>query len=161
MLDLKPIKDRLSHIAPVPWRWTQDSDGCWSIKDADGWEVCEVNMTRGTAAENGMAIASAPSDIAALVAEVERLKIENDSQDLRICHLLDEADKRIDEDIRQRNVSTGRPAETVRNIDRLQAEVGRLRGAIEAHRTQCHTTYKVSQAWWDEDLWSVLDAEQA
>ena len=39
-----------------------------------------------------------------------------------------------------------------------EAEVKRLRAAIEAHREQCHKTYKVAQAWWDEDLWAVLDA---
>lgn len=74
MLDLRPIKKALARISPYPWSYKKNLDGCWSVKDANGWEVCEVNMTSETVAENGAAIAGMPGTIAALVAEVERLR---------------------------------------------------------------------------------------
>lgn len=74
MLDLRPIVDGLARIAPYPWSYKKDFDDCWSVKDVDGWEVCEVNMTRETGPVNGEAIASMPGTIKALVAEVERLR---------------------------------------------------------------------------------------
>lgn len=132
MLDLQPIKARLEMASPDKGRrvgYPPDAD----LKN------------------------HAYDDLAALVAEVERLTAENDSQEERICHFLDEADKRIDADIRQRNTSIGRPAETVRNIDRLQAEVERLRAAIEAHRNSLDTGHGLSDET-DWKLWAVLDA---
>lgn len=124
MLDLGAIGTALARIATYPWAHKADSNGYVSVKDADGWEVCEVNMTRETGPVNGAAIAGMPGTIAALVAEVERLRIAVDMY------------RRITGD--------------------NEAEIGRLRRAIEAHRTSIlnggHPLHE------DVTLWEVLDA---
>lgn len=155
MLDLQPIKDRLSLATPGPWSLDVTYFQPKSIWARVGKLFSADDATFGDCA----LIANAPADIAALIAEVERLTAENDSQEARICHLLDEADKRIDADIQRRNASIGRPAETVRNIDRLQAEVERLRGAIQAHRDTTARRLGGASPWaTDAELWRALDA---
>jgi hypothetical protein len=78
-LDLEPIKARLSAATPGPWK------RYYAGIDLDGEEMWYVGHNGGTVTIDGVAgdipytpdaefIAHAPSDIAALVAEVERLR---------------------------------------------------------------------------------------
>lgn len=57
----------------------------------------------------------------------------------------------------QRDAEGGLDSATL-DVEALLEEVKRLREAIHSHRRQSYKTYKVAQAWWDEDLWAVLDA---
>lgn len=76
MLDLQPIKDRLKAATPGPWRASHNS------KPLNAAAVAEVNTTfilpdtpmLSSPHKDADLIAHAPSDLAALVAEVERLR---------------------------------------------------------------------------------------
>jgi hypothetical protein len=74
MLDLEPIKNALNAIAPQPWTWAPDCDQVWAVRDAEGGDVAEANMTRGLGSAHGQFIADAPAYVAALLAEVSRLE---------------------------------------------------------------------------------------
>lgn len=122
MLDLRPIKGRLAAATPGPWSLDVtyfQPKSIWArvgkLFSADDATFADCDL-----------IAHAPTDLASLVAEAERLRIAVDMY------------RRITGD--------------------NEAEIKRLRGAIQTHREQCHKTYKVAQAWWDEELWAVLDA---
>lgn len=106
MLNLQPIKARLAAATPGPWTASPNVQphGIAAVAEVNTVLVLSSGPLYGSPAQDANLIANAPNDLAALVAEVER-----------------------------------------------------LREAIKAHREQSHKTYKVSQAWWDEDLWAVLD----
>ena len=81
-LDLEPIKERLEAATPGPWRVWRDPDPtkvratavetAWCYGDIEGdTELITDYLPTDADAE---LIANAPEDIAALVAEVERLK---------------------------------------------------------------------------------------
>ena len=81
-LDLDPIKERLAAATPGPWRVWHDPDPskvrstavetAWCYGDIEGdTELITDYLPTGADAEM---IANAPEDIAALVAEVERLR---------------------------------------------------------------------------------------
>ena len=84
-LDLEPIKERLAAATPGPWRVWHDPDPskagtavetAWCYGDIEGdTELITDYLPTGADAEM---IAHAPEDIAALVAEVERLRAERD-----------------------------------------------------------------------------------
>jgi hypothetical protein len=80
MLDLKPIKDRLAQVAASDWSASELSPGRWGVVadeqyDTDGHTIatCEVAPYEDSRA-NAVLIAHAKEDLAALVAEVERLR---------------------------------------------------------------------------------------
>ncbi len=70
--DLPAIKARLDRVPPVPYA-KGGEDGDYWVEDCAGKHVAECD-------DRDMAIlfAHAPADLAALVAEVERLTVEND-----------------------------------------------------------------------------------
>ena len=81
-LDLEPIKERLAAATPGPWRVWHGTDPskvrstavetAWCYGDIEGdTELITDYLPTGADAEM---IANAPEDIAALVAEVERLR---------------------------------------------------------------------------------------
>lgn len=79
MLDLEPIKARLAEATPGPWKYLdgklQASPG-WPIIDA-WWEGEGKGGITADAADAAL-IANAPSDIAALIREVEQLRTQLD-----------------------------------------------------------------------------------
>ena len=80
MLDLEPIKERLAAADQGPWSAFCES-GDWWIQQRDtdgnpiGTMICDANAISDS---NMELIAHAPADIAALIAEVERLRGEHD-----------------------------------------------------------------------------------
>ena len=85
-LDLEPIKERLAAATPGPWRvWTDPDptkvratavETAWCHGDIEG-DTELITDYLPTDADAEM-IAHAPSDLAALVAEVEQLRAERD-----------------------------------------------------------------------------------
>ena len=85
-LDLGPIKERLAEATPGPWRVWRDPDPtkvratavetAWCHGDIEG-DTELITDYLPTDADAEM-IAHAPSDLAALVAEVEQLRAERD-----------------------------------------------------------------------------------
>lgn len=77
MLDLEPIKRRLAAATPGPWTPTRRDDiAGGQVYGADGLVICEMTFARpeDVSDANGQLVGHAPADLAALVAEVERLR---------------------------------------------------------------------------------------
>jgi hypothetical protein len=74
MLDLEPIKARLNVETKLSWDVHLYVNGSTYVKTSDGDLVCNVYGNRKDTAD---LIARAPTDLAALVAEVEQLRSEN------------------------------------------------------------------------------------
>jgi len=70
-LDLAPIEARLKAATPGPWRWVAVSGGWDGVAAEGGPDICRLSLNLGA---NAILIAHAPTDIAALVAEVRRLQ---------------------------------------------------------------------------------------
>lgn len=88
MLELEPIKKRLGAITPGPWILAPEKcgpDGQGVFQESSLGPICEVGdpYPRGDnhPQENMEFIVSAPTDIAALVAEVERLTVALNAAD--------------------------------------------------------------------------------
>ena len=81
MIDLEAIKARLSAATPGPWR--RDGNHRAKVRGGDGDTLTRVVPESSdepwspTDEANADLIAHAPGDIAALVAEVERLRADN------------------------------------------------------------------------------------
>ena len=76
MLDLDPIKARLAAATPGPWRWSRVESWGHVAKLHDIHflpNLASLSSTQQDQADADL-IAHAPSDLAALVAEVERLR---------------------------------------------------------------------------------------
>lgn len=114
-LDLEPIKARLRGASPPPWETSgPDTIGEWCVYSAPlGWMVAEANIVEGLptmsprketgasmvvdgdqANRNAALIANAPTDIAALIAEVERLRAEHRDDPREAAHYRREIAKR-------------------------------------------------------------------
>lgn len=84
-LNLAEIRARLEGITPHPWtvksEWTNKHSGADVVYGATGQMVCQCDEHDGGyggGQRNVEWIASAPSDIRALLEEVERLRVEVD-----------------------------------------------------------------------------------
>lgn len=82
MLDLQRIKDRLQAATPDHWRWDRaitgldaNGDEEWLIISQDEHAPDAELVGTARTREDADLIANAPADIAALVAEVERLRV--------------------------------------------------------------------------------------
>lgn len=86
-LDLEPIKARLAGISEAPWTCL-DRDGYWYIYGANGFQIHNTfNSSDIKIAEaNRRLIEHAPTDLAALIQEVERLRAENEGLNAEIDH---------------------------------------------------------------------------
>lgn len=78
-MDLGAIKARLAAATPGPWRSPWESDDEYAtFTGPDGAQVVDVTYYDGSrivvSEANAALIANAPTDLAALVAEVERLR---------------------------------------------------------------------------------------
>lgn len=76
MIDLEAIEARLKAATPGPWM-SEFWDGLLfvsAIHDAGGSYVCELGLGSDSAAKDAAFIAAAPTDVAALIAEVRRLR---------------------------------------------------------------------------------------
>lgn len=81
MLDLQPIKDRLAAATPDHWRWDltitgldANGDEEWLIISQDEHAPDAALVGTARTKEDADLITHAPADLAALVAEVERLR---------------------------------------------------------------------------------------
>jgi len=78
MLDLEPIKARLAAATPGPWVMMPSKNkgglGKFVGSPGCGFPVCEMFVIREKWGEDMRFIANAPADLAALMAEVERLR---------------------------------------------------------------------------------------
>ena len=75
MLDLEPIKQRLAAATPGPWH----HGGLGAINTIKGEAVFQIAGARSSTNQwmpDTLLIANAPTDLAALIAEVERLRGE-------------------------------------------------------------------------------------
>lgn len=76
-LDLEPIRARLEAAAPGPWEVAKVWGGDWFFDGPYIWDNGPDNTGEpATDKANAVFIANAPTDIAALLAEVERLRKE-------------------------------------------------------------------------------------
>jgi hypothetical protein len=148
MLNLEPIKARLSEATPGPWR----ASNPWGYErlrviSAPGGPVSTAyNDVDGF--NNADFIAAAPEDMAALIAEVERLRseMEDDFETLQFVRWK----------MRQMKAKLKR-ADEVENksadlINRLENKIDKLEDAIYCHKLNC----KESRSE-DEKLWKVLE----
>lgn len=78
MLDLQPIKDRLAAASPWPWHWSRAKPWAYVARLHDIYIFGDLAAPSSTQQDEADAdlIANAPSDLTALVAEVERLENE-------------------------------------------------------------------------------------
>lgn len=79
MLDLEPINARLAAATPGPWHVEPEDTACGSfVARMPGIYIEPEHQHLAPAGNDAALIANAPADIAALVAEVERLTKERD-----------------------------------------------------------------------------------
>ena len=79
MLDLEVIKARLAAATPGPWEQmpSKNKGGVDRYVGPPGCgPICEMSVIREKWGDDMRLIANAPTDLAALVAEVERLRAE-------------------------------------------------------------------------------------
>jgi len=81
--DLPAIEARLAAATPGPWRRLVDGDAIWAgnvyvalVRNSDGVYHHPNAPESQEAADNANLIAHAPADIAALVTEVKRLRLQ-------------------------------------------------------------------------------------
>lgn len=76
MLDLQPIKDRLAAATPGPWTASPNVQplGVAAVAEVNTVLVLASGPLYGSPMRDASLIANAPTDLAALVAEVERLR---------------------------------------------------------------------------------------
>lgn len=76
MLDLQPIKARLAAATPGPWTASPNVQprGVAAVAEVNTVLVLSSGPLYGSPAQDADLIANAPTDLAALVAEVERLR---------------------------------------------------------------------------------------
>ena len=77
MLDLEPIKARLAAASPGPWQWfgSQGEVGTFGMLSTKGSAMLQIKQANQFPIDAEMClIEQAPIDLAALVAEVERLQ---------------------------------------------------------------------------------------
>lgn len=91
MLDLEPIKARLAAATPGPWHVEPEATACGSfVARMPGIYIEPEHQHLAPAGNDAALIANAPADIAALVAEVERLTKERDRREGHIRVVLSE-----------------------------------------------------------------------
>lgn len=80
-LDLTPIKARLDAASPGPWSWgyVDDTANPEALHSSIDLVAYAPDRTIKIGYPDATLIASAPADIAALIAEVERLRAEVES----------------------------------------------------------------------------------
>lgn len=162
-VNLAKFKQRLNTATAWPWSWVQHEDRSWSVKDRDGRDVCDANMTRLDGRAIGEFISEAPQDIAALIVEVERLmgelalenqlhreavgkvvRLEGEAGKLRVQvkrleGIVDEV-KMLDLDPIKARLLLGGYSDielevyAPADLEALVAEVERLRAAIKKHK---------------------------
>ena len=134
MLDLDAIKARLAAATPGPW-WSDSGDPLstnMAVAVIGGWQVQASRPFVGDrvtpAKDDADLIAHAPTDLAALVAEVERLREELDST-----------------------------FKMWRDISFIKGqEVEKMRAAIREHREATRTQSDDGIAERDRKLWEIL-----
>ncbi|SNR38899.1 hypothetical protein [Blastococcus mobilis] len=78
-VDLAPIHLRLYNASPGPWALDPDDPSTVEAVDRPNLALCALSSRPSLEEKaNAALIAHAPADLAALVAEVERLREEND-----------------------------------------------------------------------------------
>lgn len=92
MLDLEPIKARLAVATPGPWHVEPEDTACGSfVARMPGIYIEPEHQHLAPAGNDAALIANAPADIAALVAEVERLRTFIDKAVMpRYCEMFEE-----------------------------------------------------------------------
>lgn len=102
MIDLEPIKERLRNTTPGPWKkdrswWITGPRHMWRDNPAQNNTfsdqlICQINgpsSDRNNAVGDQEFILSAQTDIAALIAEVERLRMALDAERHKVEMRLD------------------------------------------------------------------------
>lgn len=115
--ELDAIRGRLTCLSPTPWTADpMDSYGAdWQVECAGSNKVVGKDMDYPDAEF----IANAPTDIAALLAEVERLKTRNFTLDIRLGNA-----------IRDKEAAMDALRTQERQVESLLAEVERLRSEL-------------------------------
>lgn len=136
MLDLQPIKDRLAAATPGPWTASPNVQphGVAAVAEVNTVLVLSSGPLYGSPAQDADLIANAPTDLAALVAEVERLR----KSLAETQFLVDSYSEALYE---------------------AEADAARLRAAIKRHRETTTLRLGGASPWaTDIELWAVLDA---
>ena len=144
MLDLEPIKARLAVATPGPWHVEPEATACGSfVARMPGIYIEPEHQHLAPAGNDAALIANAPADIAALVAEVERLTKDNE----RLMAKLDAACE-----MGQDSIKRGAEA---------RAENKRLREALEPFAAllsdELYENLTGRRVWQDE--WPEADPE--
>lgn len=162
MPDLDAIKTRLAAATPGPWTPTkQDDIAGGQVYGADGLVVCEMTFARPEDVSDANAdfIGNAPADLAALVAEVERLRKEDNESVDKIRELQHRNDLLVDENIRLSNQGPVRVAAPPRVLAKKDAEIQRLREAISIHQERVNRS-DAKIDWANYKLWEVLKEDE-
>jgi len=126
MLDIQPIKARLT--AATPGRWYREVTGVAhrGIRTENTWLFADDGATEADAE----LVACAKEYLAALVAEVERLRKEDEENINRIRELQERNDSLSDENIRLSNQRHIRVAAPPSIIEKLNAKIEQLENEI-------------------------------